>query len=197
MLDIERPKMPAVWYGKELCDLSSGQTQGLPVPLTNIHALALDIFERQSARIGQQQVLKVRTIRRSRERYAYETSKGGILQEPEARLVLDPKYHCTITGSDGELQEGFDEVALLDEGTEESQAGLPANSDSLIPASLVMRVSRPDKGHERREIVFTTEDGNDPEKRQAVMFAHQQGGYQSLAARSRSFSSYAASLTAT
>lgn len=79
--------------------------------------------------------------------------------------------------SKDELQDGFDEVASLDEGIEESQAGLPTDSGGFVPAGLMMRMSRPDKSHEKRGIVFTVEDGNDDKKRKAVMFAHQRGGF--------------------
>lgn len=66
------------------------------------------------------------------------------------------------------VEDGFDEVSSLDERIHDGPAGLPTTSDGTVPAGLMLRMSRPDKSHEKRGIVFTVEDG---EERTAVLFA--------------------------
>lgn len=55
-----------------------------------------------------------------------------------------------ITMTDQEhIDDGFDEVSSLDERIEDGPAGLPTTSDGTVPAGLVIRMSRPDKLHEK------------------------------------------------
>lgn len=69
------------------------------------------------------------------------------------------------------VEDGFDEVASLDEQIDVAATALPTDADGRVPKGLLIRMSRPDKSHGKHGIVFTVEEGG---KREAVLFAHQQ-----------------------